>query len=120
MFLGALDAKQKVLKSRIQEIRRLMSGEPPGPADPGVTNGVRIPYDIRDRIIEIQSRHGMRSAKEAVYKSMLLGLATLERLEPARSGRVDRLNPGHLPAGHRVLDEDEVAKIKEGGFSAAR
>jgi hypothetical protein len=118
MFLGQMEAKQKVFRQRIQEIRGLLSGAPvPGPSDPGVTNGLRIPYDIRDRLIEIQSRHGLRSTKEALYKSMLLGLVTLERLEPANG---ERRVPNGLAKGHRVLDPDEVRSVQEGGFGVAR
>ena len=118
MFLEQLDAKHDRLRRRVQEIRGVLSESVPRPSDPGVTNGLRIPYDIRDRIIEIQSRHGLRSSKEALYKAMMLGLLTLERLEPA-GGVLPRV-PGQLPRGHRVLDDEEVTRIKEGGFGVAR
>jgi len=117
MFLSQMEAKHRALRQKVQEIRGVLTGTAvPGPGDPGVTNGLRISYDIRDRIVEIQSRHGMRSAKEALYKSMLLGLMTLERLEPANGSHY---NPNRMGA-HRALSDDEVARLKDEGFAATR
>lgn len=118
MFLGQMEAKHRALRERVQEIRGVLTGAAvPGPGDPGVTNGLRIPFDVRDRIIEIQGRHGLRSSKEALYKAMMLGLMTLERLEPANGGHFNR---NHLPSGHRVLSPEEVTRLKDEGFGATR
>lgn len=117
MFLAQVEQRQSAFREKVQEIRGVLTGAlVPGPSDPGVTNGLRIPYDIRDRIIEIQGRHGLRSSKEAIYKAMLLGLVTLERLEPANGAH----HPKDLPEGHRVLSEEEVIRLKDNGFNARR
>jgi hypothetical protein len=108
MFLGQMETKFGILRQRVQEIRGLLTQPAPRPDDPGVTNGLRIPYDVRDRLVEIQSRHGLRSSKEAIYKAMLLGLVTLERLEPLGSKEQPKRR------NYRALSEDEISKLRDG------
>lgn len=118
MFLATVDERNRLTRARLDEIRRTLSSvEVPPTDEPGVTNGLRLPFDIRDRLIEIQGRHGMRSIREATYKAMILGLITLERLEPV--GSPLRSVPRSLPAGHRVLSEEEVVRLKDDGFLRA-
>ena len=107
MFLGQMEAKLGILRDRVQEIRGVLTQPAPKPEEPGVTNGLRISYEIRDRLVGIQSRHGLRSSKEAIYKAMLLGLVTLERLEPLGS-KVRPRRP------YRALSEDEISQLKDG------
>lgn len=117
MFLSSIEAKNRVGMARAKEIHAVLTeADVPSPTDPGVTNGLRIPYDIRDRLIQIQSRHGMGSSKEAIYKAMMLGLMTLERLEPTNGARVKR-RPNTLPDGsYRALSEEEVSQLRDGGY----
>jgi hypothetical protein len=117
MFLSNIEDRHAITKARVREIRHVLgSAEVPVPTAPGVTNGLRIPFDIRDRLVEIQSRHGMGSSKEVIYKAMLLGLHTLERLEPA-SGPIVRRRSNVLPNGsYRALSEDDVSRLRDGGY----
>lgn len=117
MFISQLDLKHRLLKGRIDEIRAILTTAViPAADDPGLTHGIRLALDVRDRVALIQERHQFRSAKEVIYKAMLIGLVTLERLEPAERPSA-RARPDRRA---RVLSEDEISRIKEVGFNAAK
>jgi hypothetical protein len=121
-FLSSIENRQGLMRGKIEEIRSIVARTPvPTPATAGVTNGLRIPYRLRDRLIEVQSRHRMGSVKEVIFKCLMLGLVTLERLPPMVNGnrvgspeefyRVNRLRP---------LSDEDVSRLRDEGFNAPR
>lgn len=122
MFLSAIDKKQQVLGGRIREIRDiLIRTSLPSPTSPGVTNGLRIPYQLRDRLIEVQSRHQMGSVKEVIFKSLVLGLLTLERLPPMVDFGIPKSPDDYYQRnGLRPLSQDEISRLRDEGFAAPR
>lgn len=116
-FLATVEERGRALMRRVSEIRSVVAGpEAPAPSDPGVTNGIRVPFDIRDRLTEVQSRHGFSSTRETIYKCMVLGLITLERLEPeARLAVPRRRRPQPT---YRALSEEEISQLRDGGTYA--
>ena len=115
-FLSALEERGRALARRYSEIRSIIaSAEAVLPSDPGVTNGIRVPFSIRDRLTEVQSRHGIATTRDTIYKCMMLGLVTLERLEPAST----RVTPQRRrdTGSYRVLSEADVSRIRDEGYS---
>lgn len=116
MFLTGIEAKQRVLRERVQEIRGIIRTTMPGSTQAGVTCAVRLAYDVRERLEDVRSRHGLRTLKEAAYVCMLLGVATLERLEPEVKGRINGKVPTLLRPV-RVLTDEQISTIKDRGFN---
>ena len=115
MFLTGIEAKQKKLMERVQEIRGIISTTMPGSTQAGVTCAVRLAYDVRERLEDVRSRHGLRTLKEAAYVCMRLGVTTLERLEPETRGRINGKVPTLLRPV-RVLTDEQITQIKDHGF----
>ena len=124
MFLSSIDAKQRMVKQRFSEIRQVLERTVvPSPSDGGVTYGLRATYELRNRLIEVQSRHGISSVKETIFKALMLGLLTLERLPPQVNGLSPRLNKPedwYKQRGLRVLNEEELNRLRDEGFDAPR
>lgn len=118
-FLAALEERGRALAERMGEIRHIVAtAEPPDPHDPAaVTNGVRLPFDVRDRLLEAQSRHGFRSTRECIYRAIVLGLVTLERLEPVPTGKPVR-QPRRRTFAYRALSETEISQLRDRGWDA--
>lgn len=116
-FLAVIDARQNQVKQRFDEIRRILAlAIMPGPNDPGVPCHLKLPQDVQDKLEEVCGRHGLRSAKDAAYRAMMLGLATMQRL-PAES----RLPTPRAPrVVGRPLSEGEISRLKSEGFNAPR
>jgi hypothetical protein len=121
-FLSAIEQRQRLVQGRIEEIRKVVTLTPvPTASTAGVTNGLRIPYRLRDRLVEVQSRHRMGSVKEVIFKALVLGLMTLERLPPMNGDvRVESPEDFYARKGLRPLSEDDVARLRDEGFNAPR
>jgi hypothetical protein len=119
-FLAVLEERQRALVQRVAEIRRVMaSAQAPSMTDPAaVTNGIRFPIEIRDRLIEVQGRHGFRSVKDVVYAALLLGLVTMERLEPTRDNGFVHIRRRRLE-NVRVLSESDISELRDRGYGQA-
>ena len=122
-FLSAIEKRQRLMRGRVEEIRTILARTPiPTPSTAGVTNGLRIPYTLRDRLVQVQSRHQMGSVKEVIFKCLVLGLMTLERLPPM----VNIMRAPQTPEeycrmrGLRPLSESEFARLRDEGFNAPR
>jgi len=115
-FLSALETRGRALAQRYSEIRSIItSAEAVLPCDPGVTNGIRVPFSIRDRLTEVQSRHGFATTRDTIYKCLVLGLVTLERLEPASTRTTSRRE--RVTDSYRVLSEADVSRLRSEGYS---
>jgi len=122
-FLSAIEARQRLTRGRFDEIRNVLERLPiPTPSTAGVTNGLRIPYRLRNRLVEVQSRHQMGSVKEVIFKCLVLGLMTLERLPPTVNGLRSPKTPEEFYRmnGLRPLSEDEVSRLRDEGYNAPR
>lgn len=124
MFLSSIDAKQRVAKQRFSEIRAVLEKTSvPSPSVGGVTYGLRATYGLRHRLIEVQSRHSFGSVKEAIFKALMLGLLTLERLPPQANvipSRISSPDDWCKQRGLRALSEDELGRLRDEGWNAPR
>lgn len=119
MFLAGIEAKQRKLEARYSEIRAIISeARLPGAKEYGLSCALKLPRDLHDRLEEVRSRHGLRSLKEAAYKALVLGLATMERLPAASAYQTAPRN--QVPPTARVLSEQEISRLKEEGFNCPR
>ena len=124
MFLSAIDARQKMAGQRFKEIRQVLEKlAVPTQSSSGVTYGLRATYELRDRLVQVMSRHQLASVKETIYKALMLGLLTLERLPPQVQGLNPRMTSPddfYKQRGLRVLDEEEVGRLRDEGWKAPR
>jgi len=122
VFLSSIETKQGLMRGRIEEIKRVLEKTTiPTPSTAGVTNGLRIPYRLRDRLVEVQSRHQLGSVKETIFKALMLGLVTLERLPPMIHRRPPKSPDEFYESnGFRPLSSDEVSRLRDEGFNAPR
>ena len=124
MFLSTIDARQKTAGQRFKEIRQVLEKLPvPTQSSSGVTYGLRATFELRDRLVQVMSRHQLSSVKETIYKALMLGLLTLERLPPQQNGMASRINSKgdwYKRHGLRVLDEEEVGRLRDEGWNAPR
>lgn len=109
---SSLNAKSEELHRRRRRICDAMELPLPAPSD-GVMAGVRIPHEVRSRLLAIQKSHDLRTFREVVYRAILVGVDALEEDAELVSelGR-ERVN------GHKVLTEDEIGHLRRSGFGA--
>lgn len=120
-FLARIDTKTKQAQERYGEIRRILAEAVlPGPTDFGLSCAIKLPRDVHDRLEEVCSRHGLKSLKEAAFKAMMLGLATMERLPAAGQKQQIQSPMKSARVVGRVLSDVEVSRLKDEGFSAPR
>lgn len=118
-FLSDIETRGRDLGERIRSIRAIVASScPPNVNDPGVTNAIRMTMEVRDRVSALQVRHNFSSARDVIYAALLLGLATLERLEP--SVPVKRVAVPRLHRQVRVLSENEVSRLRDEGYGASQ
>lgn len=109
MFASEINERSAALHRQRQKIDETLRLPLPATSDEGVTSGVRIPHDVRERLLLIQDAHGVATFREAVYRAMLVGLDAMEAVTPKPKKN-----------GHRVLSENEVNRLRHEGFGAPK
>lgn len=104
---GMLDFTQWDLKrrgERYKKLREIIFAAWNGDNWEGKVIGLNLPLDLRNRIDRAREKHGLGSAKETVYKMVLLGLDAFEEL-PACAPEHQVVAPAPTPIARlRVSD----------------
>ena len=119
MFLADIEKKNQRVRAKYEEIRRIIShAVMPSPREFGIACALRLDEETHRKLEEVRSRHGIHSLREAAFKALALGLATMSRL-PASDIEPNTATRRAAPKG-RVLTSSEISRLKEEGYNCPR
>lgn len=114
MLLDAMQLGQLERAKLLARVREAIQAKCPRPNDGCVTYGLRVPYDMRERISNARSRHGCESMRDTLYAAALIGLDVMEQFPPSSDSVVRSIRGTPPPAGH-VLSKEEVSRVMDEG-----